>query len=56
MKKTITIKLTRNQAIQLSTLIDTSISTPADEMSMYYSDKKRYNTMRKIVDKIYNKL
>ena len=34
MKKTITIKLTRNQALKLSTLIYTSISTPDDEMSM----------------------
>ena len=55
-KKTITIKLTRNQALKLSTLIYTSISTPDDEMSMYYSDRKRYNTMKKIMDKIDEKL
>ena len=56
MKKTITTKLTRNQAIQLSTLIYTNISTPDDDYSMYYSDRKRYNALKKIMDKIDEKL
>ena len=54
--KTITLKLTSNQAVQVSTLIYTYISTPNDDYSLYYSDRKRYNALKKIMDKIDEKL
>tara|TARA_R100000315_G_C5102807_1_gene58901 strand:+ start:48 stop:221 length:174 start_codon:yes stop_codon:yes gene_type:complete len=54
--KTITLKLTSNQAVQVSTLIYTYISTPDDDYSLYYSDRKRYNALKKIMDKIDEKL